>query len=300
MLEEVKPQKSEGLVTIQNADKVYGRRKVLNDISLTVGSGECIALVGKNGSGKSTLLRLLGGLAHPTSGIRSVPKGNLSTGYVPERFPQLPFTPREFLMSAAAVGGMDKPSAEQKVSSLLQQLDMEQYADVRMNRFSKGMLQKINLIQAMLQRPDLLLLDEPLSGLDVKAQEKLLYLLAALKRKGTAIVMSVHESKLIEEIADRVLLMKDGQVIRENRGDQDIKVTITRIVMIGPDPGAAALLAEHPGIIHYTAHLDTCELEVLSDAVDEVLRRILDSGGSVISVIPAGGMDVHLAEVANE
>ncbi|MDR0266654.1 ABC transporter ATP-binding protein [Paenibacillus sp.] len=288
--------KYEELITIRNAVKVYSRHKVLQDISLTVTKGECTALVGKNGSGKSTLLRVLAGLTRPTSGTRSVRESNMTIGYVPERFPPLAFTPQEFLMSASAVRGMDKTSAEQAVTSLLRQFDMDQYAHVRMNRFSKGMLQKINLIQAMLGHPDLLLLDEPLSGLDVKAQEKLLHMLAAIKRNGTAIVMSVHESTLIEEIADRVLLMKDGEVIRETRGELQQEATITRIVVLGLDPSAVGQISEHPGIIDCTTHLDACELDVLQDTVDQVLRRILESGGSVISVIPGGGMDIHLAE----
>lgn len=202
--------RDDGLVILRDTVKTYNGRNVLHNISLKVRQGECIALIGKNGSGKSTLLRLLAGLSRPASGTRTVPGGSLRIGYVPERFPPIVFTPWEFLSSTAAVRGLDKHAAEEELNVLLRQLDMEHAMHVKMNQFSKGMLQKINLIQGMLGHPDLLLLDEPLSGLDIKAQENLLQMLLTRKRGGSAIVMSVHESKLIERAADRVCSFRKG------------------------------------------------------------------------------------------
>ncbi|WP_339321270.1 ABC transporter ATP-binding protein [Paenibacillus sp. FSL W8-0194] len=286
---------SGSLIEIRNASKTFGRRKVLQDISLEVMQGEGIALIGRNGSGKSTLLRLLAGLTQPTSGTREVRQGrNGSVGYVPERFPPLPFTPWDYLTNVAAVRGMDKHAAEDEIYDLLQQLDMEHALHVKMNRFSKGMLQKINLIQGMLGHPDLLLLDEPLSGLDVKAQENLLQLLLTRKREGSAIVMSVHESKLIERAADRVLLIRDGQVAEETREKRPAFQEIARIVALVPDPGALARIAALGGVVGISPDSEACLLETEPGAVDPVLRLILDCGGSVISVTPAGGMDDRL------
>ncbi|WP_136604792.1 ABC transporter ATP-binding protein [Paenibacillus dokdonensis] len=284
------------LVIMQDAVKVYGRRKVLQDISLNVRKGECTALVGKNGSGKSTLLRMLAGLTRPTSGTRWVSGGRLVTGYVPERFPPLTFTPWEFLLSSAEVRGMKKESAENEIRGFLSQLGMESFAHVRMSQFSKGMLQKINLIQAMMGSPDLLVLDEPLSGLDIKAQENLEYILVGLKRSGTAIVMSVHEPKLIEQIADRVLLMKNGQIIKETSGKHLEAGTTTQIVLRGLNSSAVKRISEHPGIVGLAVRSDHCELEVRSEAADVLLRQILDSGGSIVSVIPNMGMNIPLGE----
>lgn len=284
------------LVIMQNAAKVYGRRKVLQDISLKVRKGECTALIGKNGSGKSTLLRMLAGLTHPTSGTRWVSGGKLITGYVPERFPPLIFTPWEFLLSSAEVRGMGKASAENELRGFLSQLGMESFAHVRMSQFSKGMLQKINLIQAMMGGPELLLLDEPLSGLDIKAQENLVYNLVSLKRGGTAIVMSVHEPKLIEQIADRVLLMKNGHIIKETLEKHLEAGSTTRIVMRGLDASAVKRIFEHPGMVDLAVRADSCELEVRSEAADLLLRQILDSGGSIVSVIPNEGMNIQLGE----
>ncbi|MEC0240432.1 ABC transporter ATP-binding protein [Paenibacillus dokdonensis] len=284
------------LVIMQDAVKVYGRRKVLHDISLKVWKGECIALVGKNGSGKSTLLRMLAGLTRPTSGTRWVSGGRLVTGYVPERFPPLTFTPWEFLLSSAEVRGMEKASAENELRGFLSKLGMESFAHVRMSQFSKGMLQKINLIQAMMGGPDLLLLDEPLSGLDIKAQENLLSILVGLKRGGTAIVMSVHEPTLIEQIADRVLLMKNGQIIEETLEKHLVTGTTTQIVLRGLDSSAVKRISEHPGMVDLAIRSDRCELVVRSEAVDLLIRQILDSGGSIVSVIPTMGMNIPLGE----
>ncbi|MCJ8010703.1 ABC transporter ATP-binding protein [Paenibacillus sp. KQZ6P-2] len=284
------------LVALYDADKIYGKRKVLQNLTLAVVAGQCTALVGKNGSGKSTLLRMLAGLTRPTSGRRWVRSEKLVTGYVPERFPPFSFTPAEFLLSAAEVRGIDKAAAEKEMNGFLEQLGMDRFVHVRMTQFSKGMLQKINLIQAMMGGPELLLLDEPLSGLDVKAQEDLLRVLVSLKRDGTAIVMSVHESTLIEQIADRVLLMKNGQVVQETRGDRLAAPAVTRIVLRGLDPAAVREISAHSGVANYEIRMDVCEMEAWSDSTDLIIREILDSGGSIVSVIPQEGMGIHLRE----
>jgi len=288
---------SDGLVEVRNACKSYGRRKVLQEMSLKVMQGECIALIGRNGSGKSTLLRLLAGLARPTSGTRKEMQGRkLSIGYVPERFPPLPFTPWEFLTSVASVRGMDKHAAEEELNDLLRKLDMEHAMHVKMNQFSKGMLQKINLIQGICGKPGMLLLDEPLSGLDVKAQEELLHMLLARKQAGTAIVMSVHESKLIDRAADRVLLIRDGRIAEETPAVRPTSQELTRVVARMPDSGTLARIAAHGGVADCTPVSEACLLEVESGWVDQVLRLILDSGGSIVSVTPAAGMDDRMEE----
>lgn len=284
------------LVSLQRAAKVYGKSQVLFDIDLKVQTGECTALVGRNGSGKSTLLRMLAGLTRPTQGLRQTRTDRLVIGYVPERFPPLPFTPSEFLLSTADVKGMEKTSGEQEMMDLLGQLGLEGYLNVKMNQFSKGMLQKVNLIQALMGRPDLLLLDEPLSGLDVKAQESLLRILASLKLQGTAIVMSVHESTLIEQIADRVLLMRNGSIVKESGELSSAELNPTRIVARGLNEDAVKHMAEHPGIVNWTNRSGTCELEVLPGMTDLLLRLVLDNGGSVVSVLPAGSMELHIGE----
>lgn len=289
---------SNELICLEDAGKAYGRSRVLNGISLQVQRGKCTALVGRNGSGKSTLLRLIAGLTRPTDGMRKVRAGRLVTGYVPERFPPLPFTPSEYLLSSAEVRGIDKLSGRREMEDYLQLLGMEGYAHARMNQFSKGMLQKINLIQAMMGSPDLLLLDEPLSGLDTKAQESLLHLLTDLKNGGTAIVMSVHESTLIEGIADRVLLMKNGAIVEESDGGLQDSLKMTRIVVRGLNEDAIRQLAEHPSVLFASERTEAWELDVLTGSTDLLLRQMLDRGGSIVSVIPADRMNLHLGAQA--
>ncbi|GIO29903.1 MULTISPECIES: ATP-binding cassette domain-containing protein [Paenibacillus] len=288
--------RDDGLVILRDTVKTYNGRNVLHNISLKVRQGECIALIGKNGSGKSTLLRLLAGLSRPTSGTRTVPGGSLRIGYVPERFPPIVFTPWEFLSSAAAVRGLDKRAAEEELSVLLRQLDMEHAMHVKMNQFSKGMLQKISLIQAIAGKPDLLLLDEPLSGLDVKAQENLLHVLLAQKRSGTAIVMSVHESKLIERAADRVLLIQEGRIVKETREVRRQPGAVAQVSARIPGNDALAEIAALPGVANCTPDSDVYLLQVEEDSIDQVLRIILDRGGSVLAVIPAEGIDARMGE----
>lgn len=147
---------------------------------------------GGNGSGKSTLLKLLSGLSTFDGGKRIADKA-LKIGYAPERFPKLTFHAVEYLRAMGTMQGIPKASLMPTIERMLLRFGIDPGERKTMRHYSKGMLQKVNLIQAMMGEPALLLLDEPFSGLDQAAQEVLAGWLAESKRGGQAVVLTSHE-----------------------------------------------------------------------------------------------------------
>jgi ABC-type multidrug transport system ATPase subunit len=213
---------SDVLLTLQDAGRVYGGRVVLQDVSLSLARGEAVAVLGKNGSGKSTLLRLIGGVSALSQGRRIVHRaeGRLTVGYAPERFPQLRMTGWEYLHHMGAIGGLPRHRITDRVTEWLDKFELDpDQARRPCRQYSKGMLQKINLIQALLHHPELLLLDEPLSGLDAGAQDRFIRVLAELKQEGVAIVLTSHEKELAERIADRFVSIVNFRMAEVRRGE---------------------------------------------------------------------------------
>lgn len=203
------------IMEVQNISKQYKAKKVLDNISFSIYSEEIVALVGKNGSGKSTLLKIIGGIVDCDFGEVNKHVPSLKIGYVPEVTPsQLFFTPEEYLFHMGKISAIPKKILQQKIDDLLKMFKMQEARSTRMINFSKGMKQKIMIMQAMLEETHLLILDEPLSGLDPRAQNDLENILLSLKENGYSIVLTCHETKLLENLVDRVLLIQDGQVMQ--------------------------------------------------------------------------------------
>ncbi|MFJ7667347.1 ABC transporter ATP-binding protein [Lysinibacillus sp. NPDC097195] len=203
------------IMEVQNIAKQYNAKKVLDNISFSIYSEEIVALVGKNGSGKSTLLKIIGGIEECDFGevIKYVP--TLKIGYVPEVAPShVFFTPEEYLFHMGKISGLSKQSLQQKINDLFILFNMNEARSTRMNQLSKGMKQKIMIMQAMLEDTKLLILDEPLSGLDPRAQHDLENTLLSLKENGYSIILTCHETKLLENVVDRVLLIQGGRVLQ--------------------------------------------------------------------------------------
>ncbi|WP_256992239.1 ABC transporter ATP-binding protein [Paenibacillus sp. XY044] len=287
------------ILRLEDVSKRYDRRMAAHHITLEIAEGECTALVGKNGSGKSTLLRLLAGLSHPTQGRRLTEAGrSLRVGLVTEKFPALPFTPGEFLMSMGRTRGMDRRTVQSEITEWLKRLGMEPYRDVRMSHFSKGMLQKINLVQAVMGSPRLLLLDEPLSGIDIPSQKEVIRLLMDMKGMGTAMVMSVHEPELINQAADRIVLLENGRIVKEERGFR-IETVRYAIILFHGDPLRIRQSLEGIGDreVAWVKEGSESEIHVRTDLSDHVLQRILHGGGHIVSVSLREPSGVDLGEL---
>ncbi|MGE7915127.1 ABC transporter ATP-binding protein [Lysinibacillus xylanilyticus] len=202
---------------IQNISKQYRGKKILENATFSICANQIIALVGKNGSGKSTLLKIIAELVDADSGSIVKHRQSLKIGYVPEVTPShILFTPEEYLYHMGSIRGMTKKQLQQRIDDLLELFHLQDARNIRIDNFSKGMKQKVMIMQAMLEDTDLLILDEPLSGLDPKAQSDLEETLSILKDRGLSIVLTCHETKLLQHLVDTVLVIQKNKVIQSD------------------------------------------------------------------------------------
>lgn len=211
---------------IDRVSKQYQNKIAVDRISLKMQKG-VYGLLGANGAGKTTLMRMICGVLKPTGGTISFDSMDVSTeeyravlGYLPQDFGYYPeFTGTDFLFYMAALKGLSKPQAQQKVSELLKLVSLEHDGKRRIKTYSGGMKQRLGIAQALLNDPKLLVLDEPTAGLDPKERVKFRDLIGELG-KSSIIVLSTHIVSDIEHIADTVLMMKDGQMIWQGKWEE--------------------------------------------------------------------------------
>jgi len=242
--------KSMNAIEIEKLTKEYRtgfwRKRVciLSDLSLIVHYGEIFGYLGPNGAGKTTTLKLLMGLVRPTSGdakLLGQPLGDVGTkqrvGFLPEQ----PYfyeylTGRELLNFYGQLIGLDRSERNERVETLAGQLRIESALDLPLRKYSKGMLQRIGLVQALLNDPQLLLLDEPMSGLDPIGRREVRDLLLGLKEEGKTVFFSSHVIPDVEMLCDRVGILVGGRLVAQGPLDEmldakvaSIEVTVSRI-----------------------------------------------------------------------
>lgn len=201
----------ERLIGLERIAKKANGSLVLEGLALELYAGEAVGIVGSNGSGKSTLLKIVSGMCAFDEGNR-VADRKLKIGYAPERFPRLNFRAVEYLRAMGRMQGIRTEALSEYADGMLRRFGLDPDERKTMKHYSKGMLQKVNLIQALLGEPELLLLDEPFSGLDREAQDELTGLLTESKGQGQAILLTSHEPSLLERVADRALVLKDRRL----------------------------------------------------------------------------------------
>lgn len=199
-------------------------RQILDDVSFAVGAGEFTGLIGPNGAGKTTLLRVILGLQRTTDGTVEVAgqphsRRNPSVGYVPQKVlldPDLPMRARD-LVALGADGhrfGIPVPSRARRdaVAEMLHAVDADRFADARVGLLSGGEQQRVLIAQALISRPRLLLLDEPLANLDLRSSQEIISLLARIARQQqVAVLLSAHEMNPLLPVMDRVVYMAAGR-----------------------------------------------------------------------------------------
>lgn len=217
--------KKEKIIQITNLKKYYGSKEVLKGINLEVNKGEIIGYIGPNGAGKSTTVKIILGLVEGYSGDvvlfgQDIKDGKgeykKKIGYVPEvaeLYDSL--TAKEYLLFIAQLYGLDTEKSLDKVKELMGLLGISDYINTRLASYSKGMKQKVLLISSLLHNPDILFLDEPLSGLDANSVMIIKELLANLAASGKTIFYSSHIMEVVEKISNRIVLIKDGMVVAD-------------------------------------------------------------------------------------
>lgn len=198
----------ESLIKMENICKKYEGRVILQDVNLSIEEGETVAFIGSNGTGKSTLLRVISGLSNISSGkIKTSRK--LKFNYIPERFEKSNFTVSEFIKEMGNIEGLKKDYVKNRSMELYKNFLLLDMVNTPMKYLSKGTLQKVSVIQALLTKPDVLILDEPLSGQDTASQKKFIELMLELKKEKVTILMSCHEEFLVQKLADRVIKIEN-------------------------------------------------------------------------------------------
>lgn len=206
-------------LNIDRVTKQYGPKIAVDRISLTLTPG-VTGLLGANGAGKTTLMRMLCGILRPTSGSISLNGLDVSTegyravlGYLPQDFGYYPsFSALDFLLYLGALKGMERKQAKERSLELLEVVGLGEVARKKIRTFSGGMKQRLGIAQALLNRPKLLILDEPTAGLDPKERVRFRTLIEE-QGKESIVLLSTHIVSDVEHIAGRILMVKDGQLI---------------------------------------------------------------------------------------
>ena len=220
----------EPIITLENLSKTYDGKCVIDHISHEFYKGESIAFTGHNGCGKSTMLKLLAGLISTSSGKVKYHK-KLRFAFVPEKFPGMDIKMVDYLYTTSKMESVESSVVDQ----LIKDFFLESMSNTKMSELSKGSLQKVGVIQALLVPADVLLLDEPLSGQDAASQEVFIKKCNALRKKGVTIFMSCHEKKLIDELSDKEYTIADGKLCAvESDKDTFYKIYIRKNANLTP------------------------------------------------------------------
>jgi len=210
-------------VEAQGLRKVYNRKAAVEDLSLTVGRGEVFGFLGPNGAGKTTSLKMLLGLVVPTSGTGRLlgkplgePEARRQVGFLPEHFRFHEWLKAaEFLHFHGRLYGMEEGRRDKKVREALAIVGLSDCAGQRLSTFSKGMLQRIGIAQALLNDPELVFLDEPTSGLDPLGRRQVRDIILAVRERGVTVFLNSHLLSEAERVCDRVAIINKGSVVRQ-------------------------------------------------------------------------------------
>jgi ABC-2 type transport system ATP-binding protein len=274
------------VVELSELVKVFGDRRAVDRISLTLDKGEIVGILGPNGAGKSTTIRMIMNIIVPDSGqvtILGRPfceelKNRL--GYLPEeRGLYRKMTVMETLRFFGRLKGVSLADIETRAGKWLERFSLTEHQNKRIEELSKGMAQKVQIIVTILHEPELLILDEPFSGLDPVNIELVRELILDMKRRGTSILFSTHMMDFAEKLVDRVIMIDRGHKVLDETLDGVRQLFGESLVTIGYS-GDAAFVADLPFVKGCRDYGNTMEIELSArshkDELLDVLRGRLD------------------------
>jgi ABC-2 type transport system ATP-binding protein len=282
----------------------------VDDVTLELERGEIFGLLGPNGAGKTTTIKMILGLARPSAGRvfldgrePSDPASRRRLGYLPENpcfYDHL--TPLEYLDLTGALFGLPASIRRSRAASLLERLGLAAHARKPLRKFSKGMTQRVGLAQALMNEPRLLILDEPMSGLDPVGRAEVKVLLREQRAAGVTVLMSSHVLAETESLCNRVGIVKQGRLVEVGSvtallqgGVREWEIVVERL----PDTAAVALEAAVLEIERVGARVDVRVTD--SEALQSVLRRLVAAEVPVHAVEPRRQtLDEHFVRVLGE
>ncbi|HEY0370813.1 MAG TPA: ABC transporter ATP-binding protein [Thermoanaerobaculia bacterium] len=266
----------------------------LDGIDFQVQEGELFGLLGPNGAGKTTTVKILLGLTRATSGTATIcglpvsnPESRRRVGYLPEghKIPNY-LTARQALSIFGRMSGMNSADIHKRITLLLDQVRMTQWADVRIKKFSKGMTQRLGLACAMIHAPQVLLLDEPTDGVDPVGRREIRDILRAEADRGTAVLLNSHLLSEIERTCDRVAVLRDGKVAAFGSVKDLTQQSALYKMVASPmdDSLVAAFRDTGAGVERVNGHmvLSVADVQHLNSLVDQLRSR----GGMLSELTP--------------
>lgn len=249
-------------ITIRNLHKNYGDKQVLHNINLDVYPGQVLGYIGPNGAGKSTTVKILCGLIGDFDGdvyvkgvsIKEDPiKVRAMIGYVPELAELYDvLTAREFLEFVGGLYEMDAEQCSKRIDNVMIAFGLQDNLDNRLESFSKGMRQKVLIASGLLHNPDIIILDEPLSGLDANSVIVIKELISQLAKEGKTIFYCSHMMDIVEKVSDRIILINKGEVVmdgsfaelKERTGENNLEQIFAQLTGTGNSSDSANKLID--------------------------------------------------------
>jgi ABC-2 type transport system ATP-binding protein len=211
------------MIRLEGLTKRYGSFTAVNGIDLAVEPGELFGFLGPNGAGKTTTLRMIAGILRPTAGVITVGGKDIRTnsmavkailGYIPDRpFVYDKLTGAEFLRFVASLYGQEGDSVERRIDELLELFELTPWRDELTESYSHGMRQKVIIASALVHRPEVIVVDEPMVGLDPRSAKLLKVLFRQFVDRGGTILMSTHTMEVAEAMCDRIAIIQGGNIV---------------------------------------------------------------------------------------
>jgi ABC-2 type transport system ATP-binding protein len=293
-------------VLVEELTKIFrsgwpGRPPVvaLSGLSLSVHQGEIYGFLGPNGAGKTTTLKILMGLMTATSGKAEVlgrPAGDVQVRRAIGFLPESPYfydylTAEEFLRFYGRLAGIGGVEISRRATSLLELVGLTEARTRQLRKFSKGMLQRVGLAQALIHNPDLVILDEPMSGLDPIGRKQVRDLILGLRDQGKTVFFSTHIIPDVEMICDRVGIVVQGRLLTTGRVDELVNHSHTRSVEVvceGINPDEVPIIQATATRVLQRGRQCLMVLPA-PDRLQDILAAIQARGGTLVSVTPQKG-----------
>ena len=300
----------DAIIKIQNVSKRYHKLYALNDFTLDIPRGAIYGFIGPNGAGKSTLLRILAALISPSSGEVWFENAEVSQhpsfiqrkiGYMPDFFGVYPdLTTVEYLDFYAGIHKIPRPKRRRTIEDLLELVDLTPKREELVETLSRGMKQRLCLARALIHDPDILLLDEPASGLDPRGRVELRELVHSLQSIGKTVIISSHILPELAEMCTNIAILQEGRLVASGDVEHIVQHFSTnrlfeiRILEAEHIPSALELLKKQPtmsNITHETGNLLVAEFNGDEQALPQIMAELITQGIPITSFAPRTSTD---------